>query len=908
MRKLWKAAIPLLLGAGLMLGSLTTSAAPADQFSDIQGHWAQATLEQAYADGIMNGTSDVTMSPDDSITKAQAVTLLCRILKVSGEGSTSALAVPVDAWYAKDAAHGAYLGLLNNRDAGTLDLPITRGEAFVLFTEAFQNAKALPGREALDGFTDGPYLTGDVAFATENLIDSGVVNGVDDNLMADKHLTRAEFVTMLYRVADAFLPASEYTGRDGSGTVLSGNAKLDGISAGSLWFDQTSSAVYLTDTDTDLAVLRSDRLSGLTLSGNGHIGTLVLAASQGDINLKVPESYSVSTLTVGDGGGALSLSGRIPSVEVIGDGRTVTINADPSGLAVSGSGNTITLNNTSSPVRQIVITGTDNTIILNGDVDKLRIEGRDNTISGSGTVSSADLLTRYCDLDVSTGETNEWTSYDLSNVTVDVQAPKTLPAGEHLKATACLTFPEADRGKLCSGVWYLNGQKVQEAPVILGRGNPTCDVSVNYTHNLQQEAVLRYELTHINNDGETFLAQGSASLYLETFQDLGLADASIELVAPATLPAGQTLTVSAPIVSPEAGKVCTAHWSIDGREISEDEIVLGTGAPHFYYDLEYYYGMPETIQVSCKVTYTTADGRDQEISDSAVVHVENYPDTGIARSSASLNVPETLPAGETLKATANLTYPQAGKACTGVWYVDGKQVSIQTIVLGTDTPSLSYKYEYSEKMNTTSEILFALSYMTEDGRYQEITTTKTVTLQNYGYEYYHGPTDQEILKMVTNKYAGNYTLAWAQNHDYSQNVKTRWVNLQGYSSKSKYLIWVNLTYQRVNIFEGSQGRWTLIRSCLCGSGKPSTPTISGVFAVTYKQNAWNYGSYYCGPVVRFYGGYAFHSRLEYWPMGSGRYYDARIGFPISHGCLRMYDNDIWWIYNNIPSGTTVVVH
>ena len=43
-------------------------------------------------------------------------------------------------------------------------------------------------------------------------------------------------------------------------------------------------------------------------------------------------------------------------------------------------------------------------------------------------------------------------------------------------------------------------------------------------------------------------------------------------------------------------------------------------------------------------------------------------------------------------------------------------------------------------------------------------------------------------------------------------------------------------------------------------------------------------------------------------MNSDRYYDARIGFPISHGCLRMYNEDIWWLYNNIPNGTTVVVY
>ena len=215
-----------------------------------------------------------------------------------------------------------------------------------------------------------------------------------------------------------------------------------------------------------------------------------------------------------------------------------------------------------------------------------------------------------------------------------------------------------------------------------------------------------------------------------------------------------------------------------------------------------------------------------------------------------------------------------------------------------------------EDMALSSKIQFVLTYTTEDGRNQRITGEKTIALENYDYLYYHGITEEELLSMVTSQYAGNYTLAWAQSHDYEPEIKTAWVNLKGYQSASKYLVWVNLTYQRVNIFEGSQGNWKLIRTCLCGSGTNATPTIRGVFTTSYKQTAWDYGSYYCGPIVRFYGtsGYAFHSRLQYWPMNSDRYYDARIGFPISHGCLRMYNDDIWWMYNNIPNGTTVVVH
>ena len=230
--------------------------------------------------------------------------------------------------------------------------------------------------------------------------------------------------------------------------------------------------------------------------------------------------------------------------------------------------------------------------------------------------------------------------------------------------------------------------------------------------------------------------------------------------------------------------------------------------------------------------------------------------------------------------------------------MDGAQVAVQPVLLGTDTPKLSHKYKYTEDMKLTSEIKFVLSYTTADGRAQKVTATKTIQLENYDYLYYHGLTAEDVLKTVTSGYAGNYTLAWAQSHDYKPEIKTAWVNLKGYKSDTKYLVWVNLTYQRVNIFEGSQGKWKLIRTCLCGSGTNATPTIRGVFTTSYKQSAWDYGSYYCGPIVRFYGssGYAFHSRLQYWPMNSDRYYDARIGFPISHGgCTITFPMEPrWW--------------
>ena len=99
-----------------------------------------------------------------------------------------------------------------------------------------------------------------------------------------------------------------------------------------------------------------------------------------------------------------------------------------------------------------------------------------------------------------------------------------------------------------------------------------------------------------------------------------------------------------------------------------------------------------------------------------------------------------------------------------------------------------------------------------------------------------------------------------------------------------------------------------MRTFRCATGAPSTPTPVGVTYVTYKQSAWVTDSYTCRPIVRFYPGtgYAFHSRLYY--PNTNRVKDASMGFPVSHGCVRMEDIGIYWLYNNIPVNTTVVIY
>lgn len=167
---------------------------------------------------------------------------------------------------------------------------------------------------------------------------------------------------------------------------------------------------------------------------------------------------------------------------------------------------------------------------------------------------------------------------------------------------------------------------------------------------------------------------------------------------------------------------------------------------------------------------------------------------------------------------------------------------------------------------------------------------------------------KRVLDLVSSKYKGNYTLSWAKAHDYENQDKELWVNAKGYSSQTDYLIWINLSMQRVNIFKGEAGNWELIRSSIVGTGAPGTGTPVGVYTTTYKlRSGWTTKTYTVRPVVGFKEntGYAFHSRLYY--PNTSKLSDSSIGFPVSHGCVRMYDEDVWYIYNNIPNKTTVVV-
>ena len=142
--------------------------------------------------------------------------------------------------------------------------------------------------------------------------------------------------------------------------------------------------------------------------------------------------------------------------------------------------------------------------------------------------------------------------------------------------------------------------------------------------------------------------------------------------------------------------------------------------------------------------------------------------------------------------------------------------------------------------------------------------------------------------------------------DYTTEVKETWINQQGYSSSTKYLIWVNLYTQQINIFTGSKGKWKLAFTTPCATGCRETPTPQEVTQIYYKTYEWTYETYYVHHVSVFDSRRGFHSML--YNYDGVTLHDTSMGKPASGGCIRVPDEGIMYIWNNIPVGTTVVIY
>ena len=305
-------------------GSAETPSAPSDtEFADMKGHWAESALRKGIELGLLKG-SNGKMLPNDPVRGSEALTILNRALGASQQDSTASLAASQqDQWYTAELGKAIHLNLIDANDSRNFSNAATRAEAFVYITRAFVYDRAESGADELSIFTDTGSMTDDQRQAAAALVASGIVKGDTATTLApNKKLTRAEFVTMITRIAGNI--SSEYTGA-ADGSIVSGDTDLSVSNlTGDVIFSAPVHSVKLSDVSTPNRIVLKG-CDNVTLTADGQAGMSTLAADPADsAAITFGDTVSTSNLVIAGDGGYVSFNGKADNIEITASNRVMT--------------------------------------------------------------------------------------------------------------------------------------------------------------------------------------------------------------------------------------------------------------------------------------------------------------------------------------------------------------------------------------------------------------------------------------------------------------------------------------------------------------------------------------------------------------------------------------------------------
>ena len=205
MKKLLRG-ILILLCLSLLLSSVyAVSGLP---FTDVaESDWYFDSVEYCYSRGLMNGVSARSFAPDEGLSRAMFVTTLYRAAgSPSVSNYTPFTDVPTNLWYSLPVAWAYSQGIVNGTSATTFspDVGLTRQQ---LVTLLYRYAKycGMPTDAwvGLGGFVDASDIAPYAKDAFHWAYGANLIKGTDANhLSPNGACTRAQCATFLYRFLD----------------------------------------------------------------------------------------------------------------------------------------------------------------------------------------------------------------------------------------------------------------------------------------------------------------------------------------------------------------------------------------------------------------------------------------------------------------------------------------------------------------------------------------------------------------------------------------------------------------------------------------------------------------------------------------------------------------------------------
>lgn len=195
-----KKVIALLL-AVVTIFALVVPASAASRFPDVTGHWAESYIENWADKGVISGYSDGTFRPDQEITRAEVAKVLALAYEMKIYGDvTDFTDVSEDDWFYTYAQLCSSNGVVNGYPDGTFqpNASITRSEAVKMVCLAAGLTEKDSGIEEV-GFKDESSVPQWSLGYWNALYHVGVIDGYSETntLRPLRNITRAEFIKIL---------------------------------------------------------------------------------------------------------------------------------------------------------------------------------------------------------------------------------------------------------------------------------------------------------------------------------------------------------------------------------------------------------------------------------------------------------------------------------------------------------------------------------------------------------------------------------------------------------------------------------------------------------------------------------------------------------------------------------------
>lgn len=140
------------------------------KFNDIKKHWAEDAINAVVSKGLFNGTSETEFSPNGVMSRGMFVTVLGRLSGENISGTSSFKDVNINMYYSPYIAWANKNGIVNGTSATTFspDAPITCEQAAAIIVK-YANYKKIE----LKTKSIAPSTTGASAWALESVVTAG---------------------------------------------------------------------------------------------------------------------------------------------------------------------------------------------------------------------------------------------------------------------------------------------------------------------------------------------------------------------------------------------------------------------------------------------------------------------------------------------------------------------------------------------------------------------------------------------------------------------------------------------------------------------------------------------------------------------------------------------------------------